>query len=94
MLYSNAVIDWVSVLMNSFWIVGTAVLLAAFSYQYAQTQPTSLKERLSQPSFLRSFWLGFTCIAVGLAGTSQTAWEAGLWSIFVLIGLLNIVKRK
>jgi hypothetical protein len=93
MLYSNAVIDWVSILMNSFWIMGTAVLLASFSYQYAQAQPASLRERLSQPSFLRLIWLGFTCIAIGLAGTSQATWESILWSIFVLIGLINIIKR-
>jgi hypothetical protein len=93
MLYSNAVIDWVSVFMNSFWIVGAAVLLASFSYQYAQAQPASLRERLSQPSFLRFIWVGFTCIAIGLAGTSQTVWESILWSIFVLIGLVNIIKR-
>ena len=94
MLYSNAVIDWLSVLMNSFWIVGTAVLLASLSYQYAQPQPATLKERLSQPSFLRLVWVGFTFIAIGLAGTSQTLWETGLWGIFVLIGLINIIKRK
>jgi hypothetical protein len=94
MLYSNAVIDWLSLLMNSFWIMGTAVLLASFSYQYAQAQPATLKERLSQPSFLRFVWLGFTLIAIGLAGTSQVWWEVGLWSIFILIGLLNIVKRN
>ena len=94
MLYSNAVINWVSVLMNSFWIVGTAVLLASFSYQYAQTQSVSLKERLRQPAFLRLIWVGLTFIAIGLAGTSQTAWEMGLWGVFILIGLVNIVKQK
>jgi hypothetical protein len=94
MLYSNAVIDWLSVVMNGFWIVGTAVLLAAFSYQYSQTEPPSLKERLEQKSFLRPFWAGMACIALGLAGTSSTWWETALWGLLMLISLMNIIKPK
>ena len=94
MLYSNAVIDWLSVLMNGFWILGTAVLLASFSYQYSQTEPSRLKERLEQKGFLRPFWIGMTCIAVGLAGTSQTWWEIGLWSILVIMSFINAINQK
>lgn len=94
MLYSNAVIDWLSVVMNGFWILGTAVLLASFSYQYSQTEPGSLRERLEQKGFLRPFWLGTTFIAAGLAGTSQTWWETSLWSVFIIICLVNFVRQK
>jgi hypothetical protein len=92
MLYSNAVIDWMSLLFNTFWIVGTAVLLASFSYQYAQTEPPTLKERLSQPSFLRWLWVGFVFITIGLAGTSQSTWEIVLWIVFILWGVSQILQ--
>ena len=94
MLYSNAVIDWLSVVMNGFWILGTAVLLASFSYQYSQTAPRSLKERLEEKAFLRPFWVGMTLISIGLAGTSQTGWETGLWSLFIIMSLMIFIKQK
>lgn len=94
MLYSNGVIDWLSVVMNGFWILGTAVVLAVFSYQYSQTDPPDLKGRLEGQSFLRPFWAGITCIAVGLVGTSNTWWEAVIWGILILISVMNIIKPK
>ena len=74
--------------------MGTAVILASFSYQYSQTEPSSLGERLEQKVFLRPFWIGIICIAIGLAGTSRHWWEAGLWSILIIISLIAFIKQK
>lgn len=87
-------IDWYVVVVNSFWIAGAAVLLAAFSYHYwiAEQASHRLREQLNQTSFLRSFWLGILLIALGLAGTSSRAWEITVWSVFALLSLVNVVK--
>jgi len=86
------VIDWYGVLVNSFWILGLSVLLAAFSYHYwlAGEEKRRLKEQLDQPSFLRLFWISFVLISIGLAGTSQRWWETGIWIIFLLISAVNV----
>lgn len=90
------VIDWISIFFNSFWILGLALLLAALSYQQWQAQQTQtrLRERLNDPLFIRAFWLGFILISIGLAGTSGRTWETAIWSIFIIIGLINMVLVK
>lgn len=94
MLYSPAVIDWRSLFFNSFWIVGTAVILAGFSYHYwqAQVQQISLKEQLAGPTFSIIFWSGFVLITIGLIGTSQSGWEMIVWAVFCLLGSVNVVQ--
>ena len=94
MLYSPTMIDWYSVLFNSFWILGLAIMLATFSYHYwlAPLENRRLREQLDQPSFQRFFWLGFVFICLGLAGTSERLWEKGIWIIFLLIGIINAFK--
>jgi hypothetical protein len=96
MIYSQTVINWLSVLANSFWILGAAILLAAFSYQYGTPEEngrqTTLKERLNEPAFLRFFWLSFVFIAIGLAGTSQRSWEMILWGVMAVLSLYQMVR--
>ena len=94
MLYFLPVINWFSVFINSFWIIGLAILLAAFSYHYwlADQENRRLREQLNQPAFQKLFWLSFIFIGIGLAGTSQTGWETGLWIIFTLFSIVNTIK--
>ena len=86
-------ISWQSVIFNSFWISGLAILLAAFSYQYweASQNSQSLRVQLSQPSFLRLFWMSIFLISIGLVGTSQQLWEMALWAGLALFSLVTIV---
>lgn len=79
----------VSVLKNSFWIFGLAILLTNFSYHYwkAKQRHHSLRAQLNQGNFVVIAWLSFTMISVGLALTSQRVWEAVIWGIFTIIGL-------
>jgi hypothetical protein len=87
------VINWYSVIVNSFWIAGLSLLLAAFSYHYwlAQVTERPLRHQLNQVSFSRPFWLSFGLVGIGLAGTSLQTWETGLWSLFTLYCLYNLV---
>jgi hypothetical protein len=96
MLYFFLVINWFSLFFNTFWILGLAILLAALSYYYWQASQESrpLREQLNQPSFLKFFWLSFVFIGVGLAGTSQRAWETTIWIIFTLISAINVIKMS
>ncbi len=92
MLYSPPVIDWFSIFINSFWIIGLAILLAAFSYHYwaANNSQQSLRAQLGGVPFLKAFWLSFTLIGVGLTGTSQQIWEYAIWTFFTLLSLYNL----
>jgi hypothetical protein len=86
-------INWQSVIFNSFWILGLAVLLAAFSYHYweAHQLGRSLREQLSQAAFLRFFWLAILLVSIGLIGTSQQIWEMVIWGGAALLALFSII---
>ena len=92
MLYSTPVINWFSVFINSFWIVGLAILLASFSYHYwlAGEDKQPLRSLLNGASFLKPFWLSLVFIGLGLAGTSQRPWEIAIWTFFTLLSLYNL----
>ncbi|HSM56627.1 MAG TPA: hypothetical protein VK879_10775 [Candidatus Sulfomarinibacteraceae bacterium] len=80
-----------SVAANSLWIVGLAILLAAFSYHYdrAQRRQHSLRQQLAEPSFAIAGWLAFVLIASGLAATSTRIWETVIWILFAILSLAN-----
>ncbi len=86
-------ISWQSIIFNIFWIFGLALLLAAFSYQNwdASQNNLSLRVQLSQPGFLRLFWLSIFLISIGLVGTSQQLWEMALWGGLALFSLATII---
>jgi hypothetical protein len=86
-------INWQSVIFNSFWIFGLAVLLAAFSYYYweATQYGRPLREQLSQAAFLRFFWLAILLVSIGLIGTSQQIWEMAVWGGVTLFSLFSII---
>lgn len=82
-----------SVAANSLWILGLAILLAAFSYHYdlAQRQRRPLRRQLSEPSFGIVGWLATILIAAGLAATSTRLWETVIWILFALISVVNAI---
>ncbi len=95
MIYFTAVINWGSVIFNALWILGSAIILAAFSFEYGQINPeTTFKHRLNEKPFLKSFWLGMVFINIGLAGTSQTNWERILWGAFTLVAFYTFIQSN
>ena len=86
-------INWQSVIFNSFWILGLAIMLAAFSYNYwlAKETGNSLRSQLGGRSFLRAFWLAMVLVGIGLIGTSQRNWETVIWIILTVIALALFV---
>jgi hypothetical protein len=86
-------INWQSVIFNSFWILGLAIMLAALSYNYwlAKQEGRSLREQLGGRMFLRSFWLAMVLVGIGLAGTSQRNWELVIWIVLTVIALAMLI---
>ncbi len=87
-------INWQSVIFNSFWILGLSVLLAAISFQHwtASQNERSLRQQLGEPGFLRFFWLAVLLFAIGLAGTSQELYERILWICLAVAALLYFLR--
>ena len=86
-------ISWQSVIFNGFWVLGLALMLAAFSYHYwlAGQENRQLRLQLSERGFLRPIWLGLLFIGIGLIGTSRQSWEMAIWGILTLIALVFLI---
>lgn len=87
-------INWQSVLFNSLWIVGLALLLAGFSYSYwaARDGKRPLSHQLASVEFLAPFWAGMLLFCAGLAGTSERVWEIILWGLLALFSIFNLAR--
>lgn len=81
----------ITVLTNGLWLLGLAVLLAAFSYHYNEARQSKrpLKRQLQERSFALAAWVSLTLVGAGLASTSQQWWEAGIWILFTLYAAYN-----
>ena len=90
-LQSIRMIDWFALFWSSLWILGTAVILAALSYHHwlAHEQGVGFRAQLRTAAFQAPLWAGLALTAVGLAGTSATWWETGVWGIMAAVSLFN-----
>lgn len=76
-------ITWSSVLWNSFWIVGLALLLATFSYN-SWLRATAQAEHGAAPQLSPIYnVVGVILVAIGLIATSRTWLERGLWVVLL-----------
>jgi multisubunit Na+/H+ antiporter MnhB subunit len=83
-------IDWAGLAFNGLWVLGAAVILAAFSFAYyeAQRRGERLSVRLSAARLNSSapgfqFWLsaGLAQVSLGLALIGPRWWEHLLWGM-------------
>jgi hypothetical protein len=83
------VIDWPHLLFNTLWILGCAVILAAFSHSHwlAGVRGTSTRRLLNTPAFQLPFTLGLTLISLGLLLLAAAWLERALWGLFTLLFL-------
>lgn len=96
-------IDWVSLALNALWIVGLAVILAAFSYHDWLARETARRRRevMAQPSWTLPFSAGLllTCVGVGY-GLGGRWWEKATWTILAIsfgwqfVMVLRQVRKK
>lgn len=82
-----------SVIANAFWIVGLAILLAAFSFHYdrARRAGRSVRGQLGRRSFTLAAWASATLVCIGLAATSDRLWEAAIWLLFMVYSVANLI---
>lgn len=66
-------INWFSVVANGVWLVGLALILAAFSYHQwlAGQLGQPVGRALSNPSFQRWAMIGLLLVGIGLALTAE-----------------------
>jgi len=79
-------IDWLSVLFNSIWIIGAAIALAVISMAcfQAQSRGVKLKKILNLSGFAVPLSISGGLFCLGLALTSDQWWEIALWILLVL----------
>ena len=77
-------VEWASLAFNELWVLGTAVILAAFSLSCheAQRRGERLRVRLAAPGFQLWLWVGLILISLGVALTGPRWWERLLWGVF------------
>ena len=80
-------IDWLSVALNSIWILGLATILATLSYHNwrAAESGHSLRQHLQYPTFLISFTIGACLFCLGVAGLGRAWWERLVWVALALL---------
>ena len=76
-------IDGWSIVANSLWILGLAVLLAGCSWAswIAGTNRRRFGVVLRQPGIQRTLNLGLMLFCMGLASTARAWWERILWGL-------------
>ena len=78
-------IDWLNVFYNSLWILGLAIILAAFSYAdwRAHQMGIKLRMQLNASAFQRPLSMGLILVSLSLALLADVWWEQVIWAIFV-----------
>jgi hypothetical protein len=81
------VINVWEVVANSVWILGLAVLLAAFSWASWAASVAGIRFRmvLCRPRMQRVLSLGLMLFCAGLAATGRAWWEQTLWGLLAVI---------
>ena len=94
-------IDWLNLIANSFWILGCALALATVSYAswQASVEDKEIRMVLSSPGYKISLYAAGALFSIGLAATSDRIWEILLWTILVILfiiqaGLAIYQKKK
>ncbi len=91
-------INWLSVVANSFWIVGLAIMLAGVSYHLwlAGELERPLRQQLGGVAFLRVAVGGLLLVGIGLALTADGPLQllpAMALSLICLFVLLSLFRR-
>ncbi len=82
-------LDWAGLASNGVWVLGVAVVLAAFSfYCYdAHVRRDKLRARLSSPGFQAWLMAGLALASLGGALTVSRWWERVLWGLLCAVSM-------
>jgi len=82
-------VDWASLAFNGLWVLGAAVILAAFGFSCyeAERQAEPLRTRLSAQGFQLPLAMGMFLISLGAALLASPWWERLLWGLLCLASI-------
>ncbi|HEY85940.1 MAG TPA: hypothetical protein G4N96_12610 [Chloroflexi bacterium] len=77
-------INWLNVFYNALWILGLAIILAAFSYAdwRARLGGKKLRQRLNSALFQFPLSIGLLLVSLSLLLLAQVWWERLIWLVF------------
>ena len=87
-------IDWWDVIINGVWILGLAIVLAAFSYRSAWK---SYHPGTGNMIWADEVWpaIGLALFCFGLAGISDQTWKMAVWIALGIVSLgLPFLNRR
>jgi hypothetical protein len=86
-------INWLSIIKNSVWILGAALGLSALSLGYyrSRTESQKLGKILDSPPFALSLNTAGALIALGMGLTAGKWWEIGLWVILAVSFIFGVI---
>jgi len=89
-------IDWLSVFYNVLWILGLAVILAAFSYNdwLAAQNNVKLRRQFGSPAFQLPLSLGLALLSLGLTLLADVWWEQLVWLVFTGLFLFQVWQAR
>lgn len=79
-------INWSHVLMNALWLLGCAIILAAFSYHrwLARARGVRTRQLLAGATFQFLFSVGLGLLSLGLFFLARDWLEHVVWAVFVV----------
>ena len=86
-------INWYSVVANSFWLLGLAILLAGLSYYYWFATQTGrpFSQILETAPFQRVIVVGLLLVGIGLALTANNLWQVVPAATLILVCVVALV---
>jgi hypothetical protein len=80
-------INWLHAFFNSLWILGLALILAAFSHAHwlAHVRGARTRPLLGTPTFQLPFTIGMALVSLGLFFLSRGWLEHLLWGAFTAL---------
>lgn len=87
-------INWFSVVGNSFWIVGLALIVAGLSYYYwlAGQLGHSIRREFNNPRFQRIVLFGLLFVGIGLALTAGSLLQAVPAAALILLCAYSLIS--
>jgi multisubunit Na+/H+ antiporter MnhB subunit len=81
--------EWPSLVFNGLWVLGAAVILAAFSLSYyeARRRGERLRVQLEANSFQLRFLAGLVLISLGVALIGPCWWKRALWGLLCAVSV-------
>jgi hypothetical protein len=85
-------VEWNSLIFNGLWVLGAAVIVAAFSLSVYETRCRGghLRVQLGSPGIRLSLMVGFVLVSLGIALIGPRWWERVLWGLLCALSVWQL----